>query len=59
MRLPEEKVAVLQDYFEQQSDSLRSEIKVVHHDLVGNPDSCYAQVVRDVEELFKTSTEKK
>jgi hypothetical protein len=58
MQLPDEKIAVLQDYFDQQGKSSKSRIKVVSHAMVRSIDSCYAEVIRDTEALFKTAVNK-
>jgi len=57
--ISEEKVAVLQEYFDQQAKSLKSRIKVVHHKLVRSVDNCYAQVLENADSLFKTALEGK
>jgi hypothetical protein len=51
-QLPAEKIAVLQEYFDEQADSLKSKIKVVPHEMVRNIASCYAEVIKDRDCLF-------
>ncbi|MHC4336627.1 MAG: hypothetical protein ACYSTG_01585 [Planctomycetota bacterium] len=54
-QLPEDKIAFLQDYFDQQGKSLKSKIKVVPDAMVRSIDNCYAEVIKDVDMLFKTA----
>ncbi len=54
-QLPQEKIDILQEYFDRQSKSLKSKIKVVSHQMVRSIDSCYAEVIKDTEALFKTA----
>jgi hypothetical protein len=58
-QLPREKIAVLQDYFNQECNSLKSKIKIVPHEMVKNIESCYAEAIKDIETLFTVSSEKK
>lgn len=58
-QLPPEKLAVLEEFFSQQGESLKSKIKVVPHEMVRSIDKCYAEVVRDADMLFATSRERK
>jgi len=58
-QLSAEKIAILQDYFDQQSKSLKSPINVVGHEKVRSIDSCYAEIIKDLDILFKTALEKK
>ena len=58
-QLPDEKIAILQDYFDQQGESLKSKIRIVPHEMVRSIDSCYAEVVKDVDMLFTTALEGK
>jgi hypothetical protein len=51
-QLPQEKFTALQEYFSQQSKSLKCKIKVVPHEMVKNIASCYAEAIKDVEMLF-------
>jgi len=53
-QLPEEKIAVLQEYFDQQGKSLKPKIKIVPHEMVKSIDNCYAEVIKDVDMLFTT-----
>ncbi|MHC4623720.1 MAG: hypothetical protein ACYS4W_07440 [Planctomycetota bacterium] len=55
-QLPPEKIAILQEYFDQHVDCLESRIKVVPHEMVRNIASCYAEVVRDRDSLFTTAS---
>jgi len=56
-QLAEEKIAVLQDYFDQQVKSLRTNIKIVPHDMVRSIDNCYAEPSKGVDMLFITGAE--
>lgn len=58
-QLSTEKIAILEDYFSQQRDCLSSKMTVVSHEMVKNIDSCYAEVVRNVDALFVTAGEEK
>ena len=58
-QLSREKIAVLQDYFNQESKSLKSKIKIVPHEMVKSVDSCYAKVIKDVEMLFMAPSKEK
>jgi hypothetical protein len=58
-QLPEDKIAVLQDYLDQQGKSLKSRIKIVPHAMVRSIDNCYAEVIKDVDMLFKTALKEK
>jgi hypothetical protein len=51
-QLDREKFDALEEYFEKQSESLESKIKIVPHKMVRDFSSCYAEVVRDVNTLF-------
>jgi hypothetical protein len=46
------KFDALKAYFDRQSESLESKIKIVPHKMVRDFSSCYAEVVRDVGALF-------
>jgi hypothetical protein len=46
------KFDALKAYFDQQSKSLDSRIKIVPHRMVRDLSSCYAEVLRDVDALF-------
>ncbi|MHC4657959.1 MAG: hypothetical protein ACYS83_02120 [Planctomycetota bacterium] len=58
-QLPEEKITVLQDYFDQQSKSLRHKIRIVPHEMVRSIDSYYAEVIKNPDVLFTTALEGK
>jgi hypothetical protein len=47
-QLPEDKIAFLQDYFDQQGKSLKSKIKVVPDAMVRSIDNCYAEVIKEL-----------
>lgn len=51
-QIPEEKIAVLQEYFQQQYKSLKTGIKIVFHKMVKSIGSCYAEMVKDADALF-------
>jgi hypothetical protein len=54
-RLADEKMAVLQEYFDQQNRSLKSPMRVVVHEMVKSIESCYAEVITDADMLFVAS----
>ena len=58
-QLTEEKTAIVQDYFDQQDKSLKSRIKIVPHKMVRSIDSCYADVIKDVDALFITAPKRR
>jgi len=58
-QLPEEKIAIIQNYFDQQSKSLKSRIKIVPHNMVKSIDTCYAEVIKDAGMLFAATLEEK
>jgi hypothetical protein len=58
-QLPEDKIAVLQDYFDQQVKSLKSKIKVVPDAMVRSIDNCYADVIEKPDTLFTTASKGK
>jgi hypothetical protein len=51
-QLSREKFAALEAYFDRQSESLESKIKIVPHKMVKDFSSCYAEVIRDVDVLW-------
>lgn len=58
-QIPKENFAALEDYFSQQSNSLKCKIKIVPHEMVKSVDKCYAEAIKDVETLFKAPSEEK
>jgi hypothetical protein len=58
-QLPEEKLEILQDYFDQQKDQLNFEFKIVSHDMVRRIDSCYAEVITNTEMLSTLTSNKR
>ena len=58
-QLAREKIAILQDYFNQECKPLKSKIKIVPHEMLKSIDSCYAKVIKDVEMLFMALSEEK
>ncbi len=52
-QLSQDKISILQDYFNQQCRSLDSKVKIVSHEMIKSIDTCYAEVVKDREMLFK------
>ena len=58
-QLPDEKIAILQEYLVQQGKSLKSRIKIVSHKMVKSIGSCYAQVINDMDMLFAAAREGK
>lgn len=51
-QLPKEKIASLQEFFDQRCKSMECKIKVVPHEMVRNVAKCYAEPVKDVDMLF-------
>ncbi len=51
-QLSQDKFAILQDYFNQQCKSLKSNIKIVPNQMVKDLGQCYAKVVAGVDMLF-------
>ena len=58
-QLSQEKISILEDYFNQQCNSLKSKIKIVPHEMVKSIDTCYAKVLNDVQMLFTVASEQK
>jgi hypothetical protein len=54
-QLSQEKFSALEAYFNQQSGSLKSKVKIVRHEMVKDLDKCYAEMISDVDMLFATS----
>jgi len=54
-QLSEEKLTILQEYFNQQRNSLKYEIKIVPHEMVKNIDTCYAEAIADLDMLDASS----
>ena len=50
-KLPEEKINILQDYFSQQSSSLKTKIKIVSHEMIKSIETCYAEMINDKDML--------
>ena len=51
-QLPEEKLTILQEYFDQQGESLKSKIKIVPHAMLRSIDNCYAEVIKEMDMLL-------
>jgi len=58
-QIPPEKIAVLQQYFDQQAQSGKPKVNVVSHELVRNIESCYARIVEEAEMLSCVPAPKK
>jgi len=56
-QLPREKEAVLEEYFDQQNESLKCKIKIVSHEMIKSMGTCYAKVIKDAEMLFTVPCE--
>lgn len=56
-QLSKEKIAFLEDYFNQRRKSSKSRIKIVSHQMVKNYATCYAEVIRDLHLLSLTPPE--
>jgi hypothetical protein len=57
-QLSKEKIAILEDYFNQRRKSSTSRIKIVSHEMVKSYATCYAEVIRDLDLLSLTPPEK-
>jgi hypothetical protein len=57
-QIPDEKIAMLQEYFDQQAKSLKSKIRLVRDTMVRRLDNCYAEVLKDADILFAASSKK-
>jgi len=57
IQLTPEKIAFLEDYFNQRRKSSKSRIKIVSHELVKNISKCYAEVIKDVDMISLTPYE--
>lgn len=53
-QLSQEKIANLEEYFNQRRKSSKSRIKIVGNDMVTNYATCYAEVIRDLDLLSLT-----
>jgi len=58
-QLSEEKISILQDYFNQQCKSLKSKIKIVSHEMIRNIENCSAQIINNAEMLLMAVSERK
>ncbi|MCP4219244.1 MAG: hypothetical protein GY765_31715 [bacterium] len=56
-QLTEEKIAILEDYFNKRRKTSRSSIKIVSHSMVENMATCYADLIRDLDLLSLTAPE--
>lgn len=56
-QLSKEKIAILEEYFNQRRKSLRSRIKIVSHESVKNIATCYGEVIKDLHMLSLTPLE--
>jgi len=56
-QLPPEKIAILQDYFDQQRKLSKPKIKIVSHEMIRSIDKCYAEVIQDIDMLFVMALE--
>ena len=56
-QLSQEQFWALEAFFNQQSESLKRQVKIVRHEMVKDVDKCYAEVIRDVDMLFAASDE--
>lgn len=53
----EEKISILEDYFNQRRKSSFSKIKIVSNEMIDNISTCYAEVIKDVGMLSLTPPE--
>ena len=53
-----EKIAIVEDYFNQRRKSSTSRIKIISHEMVKNYATCYAEVIRDLDLLSLTPPDK-
>ena len=58
-QLGEEKLAVLKQYFSQQSEFTKSKVEIVSHTMVKDISKCYAEVVCEPDVLFALPPERK
>jgi hypothetical protein len=57
-QLSPEKIAILEEYFNQRRKSSTSRIKIVSHEMVKSYTTCYAEVIRDLDLLSLTPPDK-
>ncbi|MHC5073796.1 MAG: hypothetical protein ACYTFM_04740 [Planctomycetota bacterium] len=57
-QIPQEKLQILQKYFDQQNEKLNFKVKIVSHDMVRRIDSCYAEVIADPQMLSTLAANK-
>ena len=55
--LNHEKIAILEDYFNQRRKSSKSKIKIISYKMVGNLKNCYGEIIKDVGMLNLKPTE--
>ena len=56
-QLTQEKILILENYFNQRRKSSKSRIKIVSHEMVKNFATCYAEVIKDIDMLCLTAPE--
>jgi hypothetical protein len=56
-RLGQEKIAILEEYFNQRRKTSKSKIKIVSYEMISNVENCYAEVIKDVGLLSLKATE--
>jgi hypothetical protein len=56
-QLSKEKIAILEEYFNERRKSKTSRIKIVSHEMVKDYATCYAEVIRDLDLLSLTPPE--
>ena len=56
-QLGDEKISILEDYFNQRRKSSFSKIKIVSNEMIDNIETCFAEVIKDVGMLSLTAPE--
>jgi hypothetical protein len=54
-QLTQEKIAILEEYFNQRRKSAKSKIKIVSHELIKDITNCYGEVIMDTDMLTLTT----
>jgi hypothetical protein len=54
-QLTQEKIEILEEYFNQRRTSTKSKIKIVSHELIGDITNCYGEVIMDTNLLTLTA----
>jgi hypothetical protein len=57
MRPAQEKIDILETYFNQRRKTSKSKIRIVSYEMISNVENCYAEVIKDVGLLSLKATE--